>query len=52
MTIIERPVFLDSEYAYKENGEWTCDDDAPEKIKKEIDEYNKVKEMNNIALSH
>lgn len=52
MTITERPDFLDSEYVYKEDGKWKYDDDAPEKVKKEVDDYNKVKEMNNGALSH
>lgn len=41
IVIVKRPEFMSSEYVDMINGKWIYDDDAPEEIKKAVDDWNK-----------
>lgn len=44
MSAISKPDFFNSEFVYFEKGEIKYDDDAPESVKFQVDEFNKNKE--------
>jgi hypothetical protein len=39
--MLKRPEFITSEYAYSDKDGWHLRDDAPEELKKELEEWNR-----------